>query len=91
MYLGGLKSEQLKDFYSLSNTLIIPSTHDEGFGRVILEALACGIPVIGSNRGGIPEAVNKEVSILFDVSIKNVSKSIIEMEERISKKGEEYF
>jgi len=90
-YLGGLKSEQLKDFYSLSNTLIIPSTHDEGFGRVILEALSCGIPVIGSNRGGIPEAVNKEVSILFDVSIKNVSESIIEMEERISKKGEEYF
>lgn len=87
IFLGGLKSELLKDYYSLSNTLIIPSTHDEGFGRVILEALSCGIPIIASNRGGIPEAVNDKVSILFKVSSKNVFENILLMRKMVEEKG----
>jgi glycosyltransferase involved in cell wall biosynthesis len=88
-YLGGLNSDLLSDYYSLADALIIPSTHDEGFGRVIIEALSSGIPIIGSNRGGIPEAVNNEVSILIDVNPKNISKGIKEMEEFIIKNGAE--
>jgi len=87
VYLGGLKSNLLKDYYSLSDTLIIPSTHDEGFGRVILEAVSCGLPIIASDRGGIPEAVNDEVSILFNVSPEKVKDSILLMQKRIAKIG----
>jgi glycosyltransferase involved in cell wall biosynthesis len=87
IFLGGLKSELLKDYYSISNTLIIPSTHDEGFGRVILEALSCGIPIIASNRGGIPEAVDENVSILFKVNPKNVFENILLMRKMVEKKG----
>jgi glycosyltransferase involved in cell wall biosynthesis len=86
-YLGGLKPDELKNYLSLSDTLIIPSTHDEGFGRVILEALGSGIPIIGSNRGGIPEAVNSQVSLLIDVNPQNIKNSIIKMEEFIRKIG----
>ena len=87
VYVGGLDSNQIKDYYSISDTLIIPSTHDEGFGRVILEALSSGIPVIGSNRGGIPEAVDDKVSILIDVSPENIKKSILDMKKMIEKNG----
>ena len=87
IFLGGLKSELLKDYYSLSNTLIIPSTHDEGFGRVILEALSCGLPIIASNRGGIPEAVDENVSILFKVNPKNVFENILLMRKMVEEKG----
>ena len=86
-YLGGLDSEEMKNYLSLSDTLIIPSTHNEGFGRVILEALASGIPVIGSNRGGIPEAVNSDISILIDVTPQNIKDSILQMKNYIQNKG----
>lgn len=87
IYIGGVKNTEISKYYNSADTLIIPSTHDEGFGRVILEALSCGIPVIASNRGGIPEAVNKDVSILIEVSPENIIKSIFEMKKKIEANG----
>jgi len=87
VYIGGVKNSDISNYYNISDTLIIPSTHDEGFGRVILEALSCGKPVIGSNRGGIPEAVTKDVSILIDVSAQNIVDSIFEMQKKINSFG----
>lgn len=44
-----------------------PSQQHEGFGIVFLEAAACGIPAIGSNAGGIPDAVvDGETGILVE-------------------------
>lgn len=86
-YLGGVQNSLIYQLYNSADCLIIPSTHDEGFGRVILEALSSGIPVIGSNRGGIPEAVNKEVSILLDITPENIQKAVVEMKEKILSHG----
>jgi len=38
------------------DVMILPS-RNEGFGAVIIEAQACGVPVVGSSNGGIPEAI----------------------------------
>lgn len=40
--------------------MLMPVTWDEPFGIVMAEALACGTPVIGFNRGAIPEVVTNE-------------------------------
>lgn len=45
--------------------LILPS-HSESFGLVLIEALACGKAVIGSNVGGIKEIINEDVGLLID-------------------------
>jgi len=53
-YLGFTK--QL-DFYNKIDALVFPSEWLEGLGNVAFEAFSQGIPVIGSNIGGIPETV----------------------------------
>jgi teichuronic acid biosynthesis glycosyltransferase TuaC len=55
--LGIVSPERVPYYLNAMNTLILPSRM-EGFPCVIFEAFACGVPVIGSNAGGIPEALN---------------------------------
>jgi len=75
-YLGRVDNDNLPLYYSAADIVIIPSTHEEGFGRVILESLACGTPVIGSNRGAIPEAMDESVGKLIDVIPKNIRQAV---------------
>jgi len=75
-YLGKIENNKLPDYYSAADVTIVPSIHEEGFGRVILESLACGTPVIGSNRGAIPEAMDDSVGMLIDVTPENIKKSV---------------
>ena len=61
-----MANDRITRLYSAADVLIVPSIWQEGLGRVILEAMTCGVPVIGSNRGGIPEVVNQSTGILID-------------------------
>lgn len=47
-----------EEIYQLSDILVVPSLWLEAFGLVIVEAMACGIPVIASRVGGIPEILS---------------------------------
>lgn len=49
-FLGSKKQNQLAAYYSTSDALVVPSLY-ESFGLVVLEALACGIPVLLSRIG----------------------------------------
>lgn len=75
-FLGVINKDQLPVYYSASDILIIPSISEEGFGRVIIESLACGTPVLGSNRGAIPEAIDSSVGFLFDVNKEDIKKKL---------------
>ena len=56
--LDGLTHEQMASGYAQLDVVVLPShstpTWKEQFGRVIIEALWCGVPVIGSDSGEIP-------------------------------------
>jgi glycosyltransferase involved in cell wall biosynthesis len=75
-YLGKVDNSELPLYYSAADLLIVPSTSEEGFGRVILESLACGTPVVGSNRGAIPEAIDESVGRLINISSKNINEVV---------------
>lgn len=61
-----LSSEQVVGMYRRAWVSALPS-HDEAFGLVLVEALACGRPVVGARDGGVPEIVDRpEVGRLFE-------------------------
>ncbi len=55
-YLGKPDKEGLREIYNAADILIAPSLH-EGFGITLLEAMACGTPVISSKVSAMPEVV----------------------------------
>jgi N-acetyl-alpha-D-glucosaminyl L-malate synthase BshA len=56
--------------------LILPS-YSESFGLVLIEALACGKPVIGSDVGGISEIINDDVGLLINPKkVSTIAKAI---------------
>lgn len=54
--LGQLPPSEVPSFLAAVDVLAVPS-YDEGLPRVVLEAMAMQVPVVASNVGGIPEAV----------------------------------
>lgn len=63
VFLGAKTHDELKTIYSSADIFVAPSItakdgDKEGFGLVFLEAMASGLPVVGSNSGGIPDIVN---------------------------------
>ncbi|MBQ6512042.1 glycosyltransferase family 4 protein [Methanobrevibacter sp.] len=55
----------VEDIIPSCDILILPS-FSESFGLVLIEALACGKPVIGSDVGGISEIINNDVGLLVN-------------------------
>ena len=60
--------ESIADILPAADVFLLPSQH-ESFGLAALEAMACGVPVVGSRIGGLPEViVHEETGFLCDPS-----------------------
>jgi glycosyltransferase involved in cell wall biosynthesis len=64
--LGYVGEDALPGLYSKATLFVFPSL-DEGFGLPILEAMACGTPVIASDGGALPEVVGS-AGLIFKLS-----------------------
>ncbi len=55
-FIGKVSQQGLADYFGRSRALALPSL-SEGLGRVVVEAMLLGMPVIGSRTGGIPDMI----------------------------------
>lgn len=61
-FIGEVKGEAKRRFIGRSRALLFPIDWDEPFGLAVIEALACGTPVIAMRRGAMPEIIQHGVN-----------------------------
>jgi len=64
LFLGKIRNSDLPLYYSFSDIAVFPSVADETFGISLAEAMACGVPVVSTKVGGIPEVVAEGTGLL---------------------------
>lgn len=77
-FIGFVPEEDLVALYNLAEVFLYPSLY-EGFGLPILEAMACGTPVVTSRAGSIPEVAGDAVLWVDPYSVESISLGMIEL------------
>jgi glycosyltransferase involved in cell wall biosynthesis len=75
---GYVPDNELHALYYGTELFVFPSLH-EGFGLPVLEAMACGAAVIGSNASSIPEVLNNDDALFDPRDIPSISKKMSEV------------
>ncbi len=90
LFIGSIPHEKLPIYYNLADIFVFVTLLKEAFPLVVIEAMACGRPVIASKIGGIPTAVeNYRDGILIEPgNLKELKEKILEVlrDEGLSKK-----
>jgi glycosyltransferase involved in cell wall biosynthesis len=83
VFLDAIPNYQLPDIYSKIDIMVLPSmTTDrwkEQFGRVLIEAMACGVAVVGSSSGEIPNIIGEAGFIFQEGNLSALSKILKEL------------
>lgn len=77
--IGHISNDNLPNYLNQMKLLVLPTRHSEGLPTVILEAMACGTPILSTNEGGIKDVIydKKTGFILKEISPSCISKNII--------------
>ena len=100
-YVGFLKPNEVRSYITASDVVLVPSLVDEGYGRVAMEAIACGTPVLAADRGGLNEVIDMSVGVLAEPSkidfanvlldFYNKPEKLIKMRNNTDKYAKKYF
>ena len=78
-FTGKLSYDKIKEHYFNSDIIVLPSIWPEPMGRIQLEAISAGKPIIASNIGGIPEIVNDKTGILVKPNKDELTRAILKL------------
>ena len=71
-FLGAVSDSDLPGLYSGAAALLLPSLY-EGFGLPVLEAMACGVPVVSSRAGALKETAGEAALLVDPVGVDGLS------------------
>jgi glycosyltransferase involved in cell wall biosynthesis len=97
VWVDAVTPNEISAYYSALNVLVLPSrttkTWKEQFGRVLVEAMLCSVPVIGSSSGEIPRVIGDAGLVFIEQDPSALAKQITEirnnpsLREDLKKKG----
>jgi glycosyltransferase involved in cell wall biosynthesis len=77
-FTGWVSHDHLPAFYNLADLFVLPSLY-EGFGIPLLEAMACGCPVLTSTTGSPPEVVGDAGYLVNPTHVEAIASGIVEV------------
>lgn len=77
-FIGEVDHAQKNELYKNAQVTLFPSQWNEAFGLVMVESLACGTPVVGYNKGSVPEVINHGVTGFVVSDFEEFKKAIID-------------
>lgn len=88
--IGFVPESQLGRYYQAADLVVIPSLQLEGFGLMMVEAMACGTPVLGTPVGAIPEILNQVDPILVSEGVdgQSIGRALERVLRRLQEPGE---
>lgn len=79
IFTGFINYDELYKYYGIADIAVLPSIMDDSAPLTVVESLSCGLPVITTDSGGIPEYANDKCAIILKRDhhiINNLAKSI---------------
>lgn len=73
IFTGFVNNEELCPIYNIADVQVIPTLTEEAAGLVAIEGLYCGLPIIATKSGGLPEYLDDQCSIIVDKGINVVN------------------
>jgi glycosyltransferase involved in cell wall biosynthesis len=80
-YTGNISGKQKMKFMSEARALLFPIDWEEPFGMAVIEALACGTPVIAMKRGAMPEIIEHGVNGFLAKNVKEFEEYMLRIDE----------
>lgn len=77
-FTGRIENEEFADYYAKSTLAVVPSLY-EGFGIPAAEAMACGVPLISTSGGALPEVVGEAGLIVPPADAKALADAIVRL------------
>lgn len=75
IFAGWVQDEDMPALYGLADVLAFPSLY-EGFGIPLLEAMACGCPIVTSNTGGLPEVAGEAAVFVNPYDVEDIANAM---------------
>jgi glycosyltransferase involved in cell wall biosynthesis len=98
-FLGRIVSTRVAEFYRTLDVFVLPSESRpnwiEQFGRVLIEAMSCGVPVVGSSCGEIPHVIGDAGLVFQEGNVDELSSALCRLADasdlraRLSHRGRE--